>query len=69
MAGARDPEILPDAPPRWIRPERIGVFTVESWREVGDHLKPLGIETFQQKLANLPDTILEEIIGKLLATP
>jgi hypothetical protein len=45
------------------------VFTVESWREVGDHLKPLGIETFQQKLANLPDTILEEIIGKLLATP
>ena len=63
------PEICPDAPPRWVRPERIGVFTVESWREVGDHLKPLGIETFQQKLANLPDTILEEIIGKLLAAP
>lgn len=63
------PEICPDAPPRWIRAERIGVFTVESWREVGDHLKPLGIETFQQKLANLPDTILEEIIGKLLAAP
>jgi hypothetical protein len=63
------PEICPDAPPAWIRPQRIGVFTVESWREVGDHLKPLGIEVFQQKLANLPDTILEELIGKLLATP
>jgi hypothetical protein len=64
-----DSEICPDAPPIWIRPQRIGVFTVESWREVGDHLKSLGIETFQQKLANLPDTILEEIIGKLLARP
>jgi hypothetical protein len=59
--------IHPEPPPAWVRPDRIAVFTVESWREVGDHLKPLGVDTFQQKLANLPDTVLEELIATLLS--
>jgi hypothetical protein len=61
-----DREVFPQAPPSWIRPERIAVFTVESWREIGDHLEELGVQVFQQKVANLPDTILEDLITSLL---
>lgn len=61
-----DKALFPKDPPSWVREDRIGVFSVESRREVGEHLDSLGIEVFQQKVASLPDTILEELIGRLL---
>ena len=61
--------IYPEPPPAWIDARRIGVFTVESHREVGGELDALGVGVFQQKVASLPDTILQEMIGKLLAVP
>ena len=59
--------IFPEAPPKWVRADRIGVFTVESRAELGRDLDELGIPVFQQKVASLPDTILEELISMLLA--
>lgn len=64
-----DQSVLPEGPPEWIRPGRIGVFTVESRREIGGYLDELGIQVFQQKVASLADTILEELIETLLSRP
>lgn len=64
-----DLSIYPESPPTWVEPARIGVFTVESRREVGSALEELDVGIFQQKVASLPDTILEEMIEKLLAVP
>ena len=60
-------QYLNQAPPKWVRADRIGVFTVESRAELGRDLDELGIPVFQQKVASLPDTILEELISALLA--
>ncbi len=50
----------------WIKPIMFGVFTVESWREIGEDLKELGIPVYEQKRADVPDTILLDIIEKIL---
>jgi hypothetical protein len=52
--------------PTWITADRLGVFTVESLPEVEEDLRKLNILVFQQKRADLPDTILLEIIEKVL---
>jgi hypothetical protein len=62
-------DLFPEAPPKWIGADRIGVFTVESHAEIGERLEGLGIAVFQQKLANLPDTILEVLVARLLERP
>jgi hypothetical protein len=64
LRGDRD--VCPAAPPAWITPRRIGVFTVESRHELHPVLEPLGIESYQQKVADLPDTILDDMITSLL---
>lgn len=58
-----------DSPTRtsWVDPTRIGVFTVESEREIKQHLEDLGIRIFKQKEAGLPDTILLQLIEEVLA--
>jgi hypothetical protein len=43
------------------------VFTVESPQEIANHLKELNVQLYQQKTTGLPDTILLELIDKLLA--
>ena len=53
-------------PPRWVSPKRIAVFSVESKLEILEHLERLGIELIQQKRADLPDTILRELIDRML---
>lgn len=63
---ARDQSIYPEAPPTWIQPARVGVFTVESLHELQPVLTPLGIDRYQQKVADLPDTILDDMINELL---
>jgi hypothetical protein len=53
-------------PPAWIHPKRIAVFSVDCRTEIQDTLHGLGIEVVQQKRADLPDTILRELIDRLL---
>ncbi len=62
-----DTTIYPEAPPGWVSPERVGVFTVESRQEITPTIAPLGIDNYQQKVADLPDTILNDMINGLLA--
>jgi hypothetical protein len=42
------------------------VFTVESSREIQKDLDKLNVTTFQQKVAGLPDTVLLDLIDRLL---
>jgi CheY-like chemotaxis protein len=62
-----DPSIYASQPPQWIKPDQIGVFTVESPLEIRNDLEHLNVTTFQQKVAGLPDTILLDLIDRLLA--
>ena len=64
---AKDRSIYPAPPPDWVRPERICVFSVETHAEVDPFLSELSIGTFQEKNANLADTILDELLEKLLS--
>jgi hypothetical protein len=66
---SKDPSIYQEAPPAWISPQRIGVFTVESPHEIESHLKALGIAVYQQKSAGIPDTILLDLIERLIQPP
>jgi len=58
---------LPQAP-AWVSPKRIAVFSVESKHEILSSLDELGIEIIQQKRADLPDTILRDLIDRLLGS-
>jgi hypothetical protein len=62
----KDRSIHPEAPPAWVKPAGVGVFTVESQPEIQKDLDALGITVFRQKAAGLPDTILLELIRELL---
>ena len=61
-----DPTVYPSPPPTWVKPERIGVFSVESTQAIGATLKRMGIPVYQQKIAGLPDTVLIEMINRIL---
>ena len=61
-----DRSIYDSDPPEWIRPGQIGVFSVETLREVQVYLDDLGISVFQEKNAAISDTTLDDLIGKLL---
>jgi hypothetical protein len=56
---------LPRAPD-WVEAKRVGVFSVERKLEILDTLETLGISVVQQKRADLPDTILRDLIEQLL---
>lgn len=64
---ARDMTIHPEPPPRWVRPQNIGIFTVESKGELGPHLETLGVTVYRQKSAGLRDTTLLELIDEILS--
>ena len=61
-----DQSIYPYRPPAWIDPSRIGVFTVESHHEVASELDNLGVGIYQQKVADVPDTILDDLINRVM---
>lgn len=61
-----DREIYPADPPDWVRPEQIGVFTVEPYPEIEKHLQYFEITVYQEKNADIPDTVLHDLIVKLL---
>ena len=54
------------SPPEWMNARRIAVFSVDCRQEILHLLEELGIEVVQQKRADLPDTILRELIDRLL---
>jgi CheY-like chemotaxis protein len=58
---------LKQPPPSWLKPDVVGVFTVESRQDIGEELDELGIRVYQQKSADLPDTILLQIIERILS--
>ncbi len=53
-------------PPAWMSPKRVAVFSVDCRTEILHLLEELGIEVVQQKRADLPDTILRDLIDRLL---
>ena len=55
-----------EVPPSWLDAKRIAVFSVDTKSEIRSTLRDLGIEVIQQKRADLPDTILRELIDQLL---
>jgi len=63
---SQDRSIYAQQPPNWINPLQVGVFTVESPNEIQKDLNQLNVTTFQQKVAGLPDTILLDLIERLL---
>jgi len=65
----RDTSIYPEPPPSWVRAERIGVFTVETRHEIAPYLEELDVRISQEKNADLPDTVLDELIERLLKQP
>ena len=54
-------------PPAGFSARQVGVFTVENYMDIQNELVSLGVTVFQQKSAGLPDTILEDLIKKVLA--
>jgi hypothetical protein len=56
----------PFSPPGWLTPYHVGVFTVENDNSVHSKLNELGIRVFQHKTAGLADTILIDIIKRIV---
>lgn len=65
LLGAGDPSELSRAP-GWVSAGRIAVFSVESKHEILQSVSELGIGLIQQKRADLPDTILRDLIDRML---
>lgn len=53
-------------PPQWASPARICVFTVEIKSEISETLDRLGIRNYEIKTAGHPDTILVDLIHRVL---
>lgn len=65
ILGSKNAEIKLEKCPPWLTPDKVGVFTVESYSELHTALDELGIQVFQQKKASLPKTILYDLIKRL----
>lgn len=52
--------------PAWITPDRFGLLTVETRREVEEDLKNLHIQVYRQKTEQLPFNTLVEVIEQIL---
>jgi CheY-like chemotaxis protein len=53
-------------PPRWVRPEQYAVFSVEGEYEISAELQKLGIRNFVEKKPGLLDTVLLDLINRIL---
>lgn len=53
--------------PSWIKPAMLGVLSVESQLELDEHMKKLGITVYHQKRAETPETMLLELIDRILS--
>lgn len=66
ILGHKEAEIRLDERPKWIKPEKIGVLSVESHLELNGDLNNLTISVYYQKQANTPEDILLTIIKDIL---
>lgn len=67
LLGRPDADVKIDDRPKWITSNLIGVFTVEGKNEIERALTECGINVYHQKRADLPDTILINIIEEILS--
>lgn len=65
LLGPGSPDGLPSPPP-WMSAKWVAVFSVDCRTEITSLLDELGIDVVQQKRADLPDTILRELIDRLI---
>jgi DNA-binding NarL/FixJ family response regulator len=67
VLGHDDAKItLGDKRPTWLKPEMIGVLSVETEEELSEHLTRLNITKFHHKSAASPPTVLLEMVESLL---
>ncbi len=68
ILGHPKAEIMRDRRLNWIKPEMVGVFSVEGHQELNGDLDLLGIKStnYYQKRANTPENILLTIIEDIL---
>lgn len=66
LLGSAEAEVKLDNPPSWINAGKIGVFTVESKTELDEHLRKLGITVYQQKKADVSESVLLDLIKDVL---
>jgi CheY-like chemotaxis protein len=50
----------------WVTPLKIGVLTVEGYEELKQDLERLGVKVYAQKTSRVPDTILLDIIERVV---
>lgn len=53
--------------PRWVRPERFGVLSVEPQAQIDADLKALGVTAYAEKNTAKDKNVLKDIIVKILA--
>ncbi len=51
---------------KWIAPEKIGVFTIESYGELKEDLERLGIQSYSQKHAETSEGALLDFIRQII---
>jgi len=61
-----DGQVLPQRPQWAIRPQQIGVFSVEARLGVAGLLERFGVGVFHEKRPGLPDTIVLDIVKEVL---
>jgi CheY-like chemotaxis protein len=66
LIGSNEAEINLNNRPSWIAPDKIGIFTVESKSELDEHLQKLGIHVYQQKKADVAETVLIDLIKHVI---
>jgi hypothetical protein len=66
ILGSANAEVKLENRPAWITSDRLGILTVESFPGLATDLGRLGISVFQQKTADVPDTILLDLIEKVI---
>lgn len=57
---------IPFNPPSWVKAHHIAVFTVENDIALHEMLEKLNIAIYEHKTAGLPDTILVNLIKKIV---
>lgn len=62
MLGSPEAKIQLQGRPSWLTADRIGVLTVEDDDELRPDLKKLGIRRYRRKQADVPDTVLLDLV-------
>jgi len=65
ILGTSNAEYQLQQPVKWLTPKLIGVFTVERSLDLRAALEELGITVFRQKTADMPETVLLEMVQQI----